>query len=94
MFDEYFEPTNVVTTAEAPPLPPAADAPASLNSEEQTESVSITQDAPSENNSQTLLNSQPSSLQQGSAVDNSFEVNSFAPPDEAPFENIFAPESS
>jgi hypothetical protein len=27
-------------------------------------------------------------------VDNSFEVNPFAPPDDEPFENVFAPESS
>ena len=76
MFDEYFESPTIDTTTKAPSLPPVADARIPHSLDGPSVSVSFRQDGPSP------------LVQQGLAVDNSFEVNPFAPTDDAPFENI------
>ena len=57
-------------------------------------SVSISQNAPHSDNSQSTSNDQSSHVHQGATVDHSFEENPFAPTDEVPFVNVFAPEES
>ena len=54
----------------------------------------LIKDAPSASQSPSSLNLESPSVHQSTAVVNSFEVNLFAPPEDVPFENVFAPESS
>lgn len=88
MFDEYIEPPTIDT-----PVPPAAatHGPNDLNGS--SVSISIAQDAPSASHSPSSSNIQSPSVHQGTAVDNSFEVNPFAPLEDDPFVNTSAPES-
>jgi hypothetical protein len=57
-------------------------------------SISLDLDAPECSNSHNESNIQSSSEHQGVTTENSREVNPFAPPEDEPFENVFAPESS
>lgn len=56
--------------------------------------VSIDQDAPTASHSSTSSYFQSPPVHQGTAVDDSFEVNSFPPPNDVPFDNTLAPEFS
>ena len=89
MVDEYFE-LPIGDT----PVPPAivAHVPNDLNGPSCP--VSIAQDAPSTSHSPTSSYILSPSVHQGTAVDDSFEVNSFPPPNDVPFDNTLAPEFS
>lgn len=89
MVDECFEPPSVDT-----PVPPAIAAHVPNAQNGQSCSTSMAQDAPSASHSSTSSYIQSPSVHQGTAVDESFEVNPYAPPDVAPFKDTFAPESS
>jgi hypothetical protein len=94
MFDENFEPQNVAAP-EAPVIPkPAGVANVPHVNAGPSTSLSWDPEAPTISHSVTTSNVQSSSVQRVAAVDNSFEVNPFAPPDDEPFVNFFAPESS
>jgi hypothetical protein len=56
--------------------------------------MSLDPEAPTTSHSVTTSNAQSTSVQQVASVNNSFEVNPFAPPEYEPFVNVFAPESS
>jgi hypothetical protein len=85
MFDEYFEPHNWAAS-EAPVIPqPAGAAIAPLPNEEPSTSLSWDPEAPTISHSVTTSNVQSTSVPRVAAVDNSFEVNPFAPPDDEPF---------
>nr|GEU40362.1 uncharacterized mitochondrial protein AtMg00810-like [Tanacetum cinerariifolium] len=86
MFDEYFEPPCVER-----PVPPAPAAHAPVISAGTPLSITIDQDSPSSNHSPLVSVQQSPSVHQDVAVDNTFEVNPFAPADNNPFVNIFAP---
>ena len=89
IFDEHFEtPTDDTTT------PSVATAPVPNNSSGLSVSTLIDQEAQSASHSPSSSNLQSPSVHQGTAVDNSFEVNSFPPPNDVPFDKIFAPETS
>lgn len=94
MFDEYFEsqPPHEPVPPAAEPIIMAENAPHDTNGP--STSISLDLDAPECSNTQNESNIQSSSEHQGVASDNSWEVNPFAPPEEEPFENVFAPESS
>nr|GEV68842.1 retrovirus-related Pol polyprotein from transposon TNT 1-94 [Tanacetum cinerariifolium] len=85
MFDEYFEPPTIDR-----PIPPAPAAQVLDNPTGPSVSISVDQDAPSTSHSPSSSDPQSSSVHQGVADNNSFEVNSFAPADNNPFVNIFA----
>ena len=70
----------------------AVDIPQATN--DPSYSISLGQDAPVPSHSQHESNVQSSSEHQGTAADNSCEVNPFALQDDEPFENVFAPEFS
>jgi hypothetical protein len=94
MFDEYFEPQNL-GASEAPVIPqPAGAANVPQYTTGPSTSLSLDPEAPAISHSVSSSNVQSSSVHRVAAVDNSFEVNPFAPPDDEPFVNIFAPESS
>ena len=63
MFDEYFEPLSEDTTNDSPQLAPLENAPDPHNSGGQSESVSISQEAPSISHSPTTSSPQPSMVQ-------------------------------
>ncbi|GJR99331.1 retrovirus-related pol polyprotein from transposon TNT 1-94 [Tanacetum coccineum] len=88
MFDEYLEPPR----AERPVSPaPAVSVP--VNSAGTPSSTTIDQDAPSPSHSPSSSALQSPSLHQGVAVESTLmEDNPFAPVDNDPFINVFAPE--
>nr|GEW53486.1 hypothetical protein [Tanacetum cinerariifolium] len=57
-------------------------------------SISVDQDAPSEGHSPSFLDHQSPSVHHGVTADHFLEVNPFAPADNEPFVDIFAPDSS
>ena len=91
MFDEYFEsqpPHEPVQPAIEPNIM-AGNAPHDTNGP--LVSISLNLEAPECSNTQIESNIQSSSEHQGVTSDYTLEVNPFAPPEEEPFENIFAP---
>nr|GEW46304.1 integrase, catalytic region, zinc finger, CCHC-type, peptidase aspartic, catalytic [Tanacetum cinerariifolium] len=88
MFDEYFKPPFVDR-----PVHPAPAAQVLDNPSDPSVSISVDQDAPSTSHSPSSSDHQSSFVHQGVADNNSFEVNPFAPADNDPFVNIFAPGS-
>ncbi|GJX18750.1 retrovirus-related pol polyprotein from transposon TNT 1-94 [Tanacetum coccineum] len=90
MFDEYMEPPRVER-----PVSPAPAVPAPVNSAGTPSSTTIDQDAPSPSHSPSSSVLQSPSLQQGVAAEPTIiEANPFAPVDNNPFVNVFAPEHS
>ena len=89
MVDECFEMPSGDT-----PVPPAIAVLVPNDQNGPPCSTSMTQDAPSANHSSTSSYIQSPSVHQGTAGDESFEVNPSAPPDVAPFKDTFATESS
>ncbi|GJS49079.1 retrovirus-related pol polyprotein from transposon TNT 1-94, partial [Tanacetum coccineum] len=90
MFDEYLEPPRVER-----PISPAPAVPVPVNSAGTPSSTTIDQDAPSPSHSPSSLALQsPSSHQGVTAGSNIIEDNPFAPVDNDPFINVFAPKPS
>ncbi|GKB88429.1 hypothetical protein Tco_0960701 [Tanacetum coccineum] len=89
MFDDYFEPHTIDR-----PVPPTPATQVPVNLIDPLVSISVDQDAPSDSHSPSSLDHQSSSVHNGVAVENSFKVNPFAPADNEPFVNTFAPDSS
>ncbi|GKF68140.1 hypothetical protein Tco_0197819, partial [Tanacetum coccineum] len=90
MFDEYLEPPRVER-----PVSPAPAVPVLVNSTGTPSSTTIDQDAPSLNHSPSSLALQSPSIHQGVAAESTLmENNPFAPVDNDPFINVFAPEPS
>nr|GEY47380.1 uncharacterized mitochondrial protein AtMg00810-like [Tanacetum cinerariifolium] len=87
MFDEYFEPTTVNQQ-----VTPAPTVYIQVNPLILSISISVDQDAPSKGHSPSSSDHQSFSVHHGVAADQSFEVNPFAPVDNEPFVNIFAPD--
>nr|GEV42009.1 hypothetical protein [Tanacetum cinerariifolium] len=84
MFDEYFGPSTVNQHV----------SPAPVNLPCPSISISVNRDTPSEGHSPSSSNHQSSFIHHGVAGDYSFKVNPFAPADNEPFVNIFAPDPS
>ncbi|GJY55100.1 hypothetical protein Tco_0446764, partial [Tanacetum coccineum] len=57
-------------------------------------SISVDQDAPSDSHSPSSSDHQSSIVHHGVTTEHSFEVNPFAPADNEPFVNSFAPDPS
>ncbi|GKE28738.1 retrovirus-related pol polyprotein from transposon TNT 1-94 [Tanacetum coccineum] len=90
MFDEYLELPRIER-----PVSPAPAVPARVNSTGTPSSTTIDQDAPSPSHSPSSSVLQSPSLQQGvTAEPTIIEANPFAPIDNIPFVNVFAPEHS
>ncbi|GJX29668.1 hypothetical protein Tco_0237747 [Tanacetum coccineum] len=90
MFDEYLEPPRAER-----PVSSAPTISVSVNSAGTPSSTTIDQDAPSLSHSPSSSALQSSSLHQGVAVESTFmKDNPFAPVDNNPFINVFAPEPS
>ncbi|GKC59601.1 retrovirus-related pol polyprotein from transposon TNT 1-94 [Tanacetum coccineum] len=90
MFDEYLEPPCIEG-----PVSPALAVPVPVNSAGTPSSTTIDQDTPSPSHSPSSSALQSPSLQQGVAAESSImEENPFAPIDNVPFVNVFAPEPS
>ncbi|GJV70811.1 retrovirus-related pol polyprotein from transposon TNT 1-94 [Tanacetum coccineum] len=90
MFDEYLEPPRVER-----PVSPAPTVQLPVNSAGTPSSTTIDQDAPSPSHSPSSLVLQSPSLHQGVAAESTLmEDNPFAPVDNNPFINVFAPEPS
>ncbi|GJT15231.1 retrovirus-related pol polyprotein from transposon TNT 1-94 [Tanacetum coccineum] len=89
MFDEYFKPLTIDRL-----VPPALIAQVPVNPTGPSVSISVDQDAPSGNHSPSSSDHQSSLVHHGVAADHSLEVNLFAPTDNEPFVNIFAPDPS
>ncbi|GJW09813.1 retrovirus-related pol polyprotein from transposon TNT 1-94, partial [Tanacetum coccineum] len=90
MFDEYLEPPRVER-----PISPAPSVPVPVNSAGTPSSTTIDQDAPSPSHSPSSSALQSPSSQQGVAAGSTIiEDNPFAPVDNNPFVNVFAPEPS
>ncbi|GKC02062.1 hypothetical protein Tco_0993672 [Tanacetum coccineum] len=90
MFDEYMEPPRVER-----PVSPAPAVSVSVNSAGTPSSTIIDQDVPSPSHSMSSSVLQSPSLHQGVAADSTLmEDNPFAPVDNHPFINVFAPEPS
>ncbi|GJT05551.1 putative ribonuclease H-like domain-containing protein [Tanacetum coccineum] len=90
MFDEYLEPHRVER-----PVAPALAVSVPVNSAGIPSSTTIDQDAPSPSHSPSSSALQSPSLHQGVAADSTLiEDNPFAPVDNHPFINVFAPEPS
>ncbi|GJR12992.1 retrovirus-related pol polyprotein from transposon TNT 1-94 [Tanacetum coccineum] len=89
MFDDYFEPHTVDR-----PVPPAPAAQVPVNLVDPSVSILVDQDAPSGTHSPSSSDHQSSTVHHGVAADHSLEVNPFAPVDNEPFVNIFAPDPS
>ncbi|GKC09342.1 retrovirus-related pol polyprotein from transposon TNT 1-94 [Tanacetum coccineum] len=88
MFDEYLEPPRVER-----PVSPALAVPIPVNSAGTPSSTTIDQDAPSPSHSPSSSALQSPSIHQGVAAESTLvEENLFAPIDNDPFINIFAPE--
>ncbi|GJW32135.1 retrovirus-related pol polyprotein from transposon TNT 1-94, partial [Tanacetum coccineum] len=90
MFDEYLEPPRVEK-----PISPAPVVQVPVNSAGTPSSTTINQDAPSPSHSPSSSTLQSPSLHQGVAAESTLiEENPFAPVDNNPFINVFAPEPS
>ncbi|GKE96416.1 putative ribonuclease H-like domain-containing protein, partial [Tanacetum coccineum] len=90
MFDEYLEPPRVERL-----VSPAPGVLVLVNSAGTPTSTTIDQDAPSPSHSPSSSTLQSPRLQQGIAAEsNIMEENPFAPVDNDPFVNVFAPEPS
>ncbi|GKE29781.1 retrovirus-related pol polyprotein from transposon TNT 1-94 [Tanacetum coccineum] len=90
MFDEYLEPPRVKR-----PVPPALTVQVLVNSVGTPSSTTIDQDAPSASHSPSSSTLQPPISHQGVAVGSTIiKDNPFAPVDNDPFVNMFAPEPS
>ncbi|GJZ84180.1 copia protein [Tanacetum coccineum] len=90
MFDEYLEPTRVER-----PVSPALVVSVLVTSAGTPSSTTIDQDAPSPSHSPSSSALQSPSLHQGVAAESTLmENNPFAPVDNDPFINVFAPEPS
>ena len=89
MVDECFELPSGDT-----PVPPAIAVLFPNDQNGPLYSTSMAQDAPSASHSSTSSYIQSPSVHQGNAVDESFKVNPFAPPDVVLFNETLAPESS
>ncbi|GJY04158.1 retrovirus-related pol polyprotein from transposon TNT 1-94 [Tanacetum coccineum] len=90
MFDEYLEPPRVER-----PVSPALAVSVPVNSAGTPSSTTIDQDAPSPSHLPSSSALQSPSLHQGVAADSTLmEDNPFAPVDNHPFINVFAPEPS
>ncbi|GJZ95672.1 retrovirus-related pol polyprotein from transposon TNT 1-94 [Tanacetum coccineum] len=90
MFDEYMEPPRVER-----PVSPAPTVSVPVNSAGTPSSTTIDQDAPSPCHSPSSSAIQSPSLHTGVAADSTLmEDNPFAPVDNPPFINVFAPEPS
>ena len=89
MIDECFESPSGDTL-----VPPAIAALVPNDQNGPSCSTSMAQDAPSASHSSTSAYIQSPSVHQGTAVDESFEVNPSDPPDVAPLKDTLAPESS
>ncbi|GJQ95812.1 putative ribonuclease H-like domain-containing protein [Tanacetum coccineum] len=88
MFDEYLEPPRVER-----PVSPAPAVQVPVNSTGTPSSTTIDQDAPSPSHSPSSSALQSPSLHQGVAAESTLmEDNPFAPTDNDPFINVFAPE--
>ncbi|GJW68711.1 retrovirus-related pol polyprotein from transposon TNT 1-94 [Tanacetum coccineum] len=88
MFDEYLEPPHAER-----PVSPATAVPIPINSAGTPSSTTIDQDAPSPSHSPSSSALQSPSIHQGVAAESTLvEENPFAPVDNDPFINIFAPE--
>ncbi|GKA08350.1 retrovirus-related pol polyprotein from transposon TNT 1-94 [Tanacetum coccineum] len=90
MFDEYMEPPRVER-----PVSPALAVSVPVNSVGTPSSTTIDQDAPSPSHSPSSSALQSPCLHQGVAAESTLmEDNPFAPVDNHPFINVFAPEPS
>ncbi|GKA26740.1 hypothetical protein Tco_0712849, partial [Tanacetum coccineum] len=90
MFDEYLEPPRVER-----PVSPAPAVSVPVNSAGTPSSTTIDQDASSPSHSPSSSALQSPSLHQDVAADTTLmEDNPFAPVDNHPFINVFAPEPS
>ncbi|GKD19095.1 hypothetical protein Tco_1208253, partial [Tanacetum coccineum] len=90
MFHEYLEPPRVKRPVSSTPAVPVL-----VNSTDTPSSTTIDQDAPSLSHSPSSSAIQSPSLHQGVAAESSLmEENPFAPVDNDPFINIFAPDST
>ncbi|GJZ52033.1 hypothetical protein Tco_0606548 [Tanacetum coccineum] len=90
MFDEYLEPPRIDR-----PVSPAPAVLVPVNSAGTPSSTTIDQDAPSPSHSPSSSAFQSPSLHKGIAADSTLmEDNPFAPVDNHPFINVFAPEPS
>ncbi|GJS44225.1 putative ribonuclease H-like domain-containing protein [Tanacetum coccineum] len=90
MFDEYLKPPRVETS-----VSPALAVPVPVNSASTPSSTTIDQDAPSPSHSPSSSALQSPSLHQGIVAESTIrEDNPFAPVDNDPFINVFAPEPS
>ncbi|GJT81806.1 retrovirus-related pol polyprotein from transposon TNT 1-94 [Tanacetum coccineum] len=90
MFDEYMEPSRVER-----PVSPALTVSVPVNSAGTPSSTTIDQDAPSPSHSPSSSALQSLCLHQGIAAESTLmEDNPFAPVDNHPFINVFAPEPS
>ncbi|GJY60131.1 putative ribonuclease H-like domain-containing protein [Tanacetum coccineum] len=90
MFDEYLEPPRVER-----PVSPAPAVPVLVNSAGTPSSTTIDQDAPSPSHSPSSSALQSPCLHQDVAAESTIrEDNPFAPVDNDPFINVFAPEPS
>ncbi|GJX75066.1 retrovirus-related pol polyprotein from transposon TNT 1-94 [Tanacetum coccineum] len=88
MFNEYLDPPRVEK-----PVSPAPAVPVPVNSAGTPSSTTIDQDAPSPSHSPSSSALQSPSIHQGVAAESTLvEENPFAPVDNDPFINIFAPE--
>ncbi|GJQ99054.1 retrovirus-related pol polyprotein from transposon TNT 1-94 [Tanacetum coccineum] len=88
MFDEYFTPPGdrQVPTINAVQVP--------VNLTGPSVSISCNQDAPSGSHLTSSSDHQSSSVNNGVAAEQSFEVNPFSMADPEPFVNVFAPDSN
>ncbi|GJV80465.1 hypothetical protein Tco_1516335 [Tanacetum coccineum] len=102
MFDEYFDtppvsqpvpPAPAVHDPVSQPAPPAPADHVLVFPTGTPASFSIEEDAPSTSISSSSVQQSPS-VHQGVAVDHTLAVNPFAPVDDVPFVNIFAPDPS
>ncbi|GKE33158.1 retrovirus-related pol polyprotein from transposon TNT 1-94 [Tanacetum coccineum] len=90
MFDEYLEPPRVER-----PISPTLVVPVPVNSTGTPSSTTIDQDAPSPSHSPSSSTLQSPSSHQGVAAGSTIiKDNHFAPVDNNPFVNVFAPEPS
>ncbi|GJS49113.1 retrovirus-related pol polyprotein from transposon TNT 1-94, partial [Tanacetum coccineum] len=90
MFDEYLEPSRIER-----PVSPAPAVQVPVNSAGTPSSTTIDQGAPSRSHSPSSSALQSLSLHQGVAAESTLiEDNPFAPVDNNPFINVFAPEPS
>ncbi|GKG15510.1 hypothetical protein Tco_0357833 [Tanacetum coccineum] len=90
MFDEYMEPPRVKR-----PVSPAPAVQVPVNSAGTPSSITIDQDAPSPSHSQSSSALQSLSIHRGVTAESTLrEDNPFAPIDNDPFINVFAPKPS